>query len=69
MMPSLRRRTAVFALAAAKHPDSPNAHDSLAQAYRVVGDIPASIREYRRVLELAPGDEAASKHLAELSRD
>ena len=64
-----RSRDAVplFAFIAHKYPDSVNAHDSLAQAYHVVGDIAASAREYRRVLELDPGNAAAKRHLAEFA--
>lgn len=58
----------IFVLAADKYPESVNAHDSLAQAYRVVGNIGASVREYRRVLELDPGNESAKRHLSELDR-
>jgi CubicO group peptidase (beta-lactamase class C family) len=54
----------LFAFIATEYPKSANAHDSLAQAYHVVGDIAASAREYRRVLELDPGNESAKRHLA-----
>ena len=56
----------VFAFVAEKFPESANAHDSLAQAYHVVGNIPASTREYERVLQLDPNNESARRHLAEL---
>lgn len=64
-----RARDAVplFAFIAREYPKSANAHDSLAQAYRVVGDVAASVREYRRVLELDPGNESAKRHIAELA--
>jgi len=57
----------LFAFIAAEYPKSANAHDSLAQAYHVVGDIAASAREYRRVLELDPRNESAKRHLAEFA--
>lgn len=64
-----RARDAVplFAFIANTFPKSANAHDSLAQAYHVVGDIAASAREYRRVLELDPGNAVAKRHLAEFA--
>jgi len=64
-----RARDAVplFAFIAREYPNSANAHDSLAQAYHVVGDTAASVNEYRRVLELEPGNESAKRHLAELT--
>ncbi|WP_447929907.1 serine hydrolase [Sphingopyxis fribergensis] len=58
----------IFKLAAAKFPASANAHDSLAQAYRVKGDIPSSIAAYKRVLVLDPANEGARRKLAELER-
>lgn len=57
----------LFAFIATQFPKSANAHDSLAQAYHVVGDIAASAREYRRVLELDPGNVSAKRHLAEFA--
>lgn len=64
-----RARDAVplFAFIAHEYPNSANAHDSLAQAYHVVGDATASLREYRRVLELDPSNESAKRHVAELT--
>ncbi|WP_343617202.1 serine hydrolase [Novosphingobium sp.] len=56
----------LFAFIAAEFPKSVNAHDSLAQAYHVVGERAASAQEYRRVLELDPANAAAKRHLAEL---
>jgi CubicO group peptidase (beta-lactamase class C family) len=57
---------AVFALIARKFPQSANAHDSLAQAYRVNGDTAKAIVEYQRVLQLDPGNESARHHIAEM---
>ncbi len=62
-----RDALAVLALIAAKFPDSANAHDSLAQALHVTGDIAGAVREYRRVLVLDPGAESARRHVAELA--
>ena len=56
----------LFAFIAAEYPNSANAHDSLAQAHHVVGNLTASANEYRRVLELDPNNESAKRHLAEL---
>jgi CubicO group peptidase (beta-lactamase class C family) len=62
-----REALALFRLIAAKFPDSANAHDSLAQAYHVTGDIAGAVREYRRVLELDPGAESARRHVTALA--
>lgn len=58
----------IFKLAVAKFPASANAHDSLAQAYRVNGDIRSSIAAYKRVLVLDPANENAKRKLAELEQ-
>lgn len=58
----------IFKLAAAKFPASANAHDSLAEAYRVNGDTRSSIAAYKRVLDLDPSNEHARRKLAELER-
>jgi CubicO group peptidase (beta-lactamase class C family) len=62
-----REALALFRLIAAKFPDSANAHDSLAQALHVTGDIAGAVREYQRVLELDPGAESARRHVAALT--
>jgi tetratricopeptide (TPR) repeat protein len=60
---------ALFQFIALKFPASANAHDSLAQAYRVNGNIAASIAEYRRVLQLDPQADSARLHLAEMGME
>ena len=61
-----RSRDAVplFELIADRFPTSMNAHDSLAQAYRVSGDRAGAERTYRRVLQLDPTNGPATKFLA-----
>ncbi len=58
----------LFIFIAAKFPNSVNAHDSLAQAYHITGDLPAAAGAYRRVLELDPANEDARQRLAALPR-
>ena len=62
-----RDAVAILKFTADKFPGSANAHDSLAQAYRVTGDIPGSINEYRRVMELDPSAKDAKRRLAEMA--
>ncbi|WP_130619693.1 serine hydrolase domain-containing protein [Dyella amyloliquefaciens] len=56
----------VFAFNTEQHPQSANAFDSLAEARRANGDIPQSLRDFRRSLELNPGNDNARKQIAEL---
>jgi cytochrome c-type biogenesis protein CcmH/NrfG len=58
----------IFKLVAAKFPRSANAHDSLAQAYRVNGDIRSSVAAYKRALVLDPANESARQKLADMER-
>lgn len=58
----------IFKLVTAKFPTSANAHDSLAQAYRVNGDIQSSVAAYKRALVLDPANESARRKLAEMER-
>jgi len=61
-----RDALAVFALIARKFPNSVNAHDSLAQAYRVNSQTGNAIAEYERVLQLDLGNARARRHIEEL---
>jgi CubicO group peptidase (beta-lactamase class C family) len=56
----------VFRLAADRHPDSANAHDSLAQAFLVNGDNDSAAIHYSRALSLDPGNADAARHLEDL---
>ncbi|WP_430387757.1 serine hydrolase [Dyella sp. 20L07] len=56
----------VFAFNTEQHPQSANAFDSLAEAHRANGDIPQSLRNFRRSLELNPGNDNARKQIAEM---
>lgn len=58
---------AVFRLIADRFPNSANAHDSLAQAFRVNGDDRSAAIHYRRILELDPNNADALRHLKEIS--
>lgn len=57
---------AVFVFNTEQHPQSANAFDSLAEARRANGDIPQSLRDFRRSLELNPGNDNARKQIAEM---
>ncbi len=48
------------------YPDSWNAHDSLAEAYQQLGDVPKARRHYERSLALNPGNTNAKAMLAKL---
>lgn len=58
----------VFAFVTEKYPNSANAHDSLAQAHHVIGNLSAALQEYRRVLQIDPRSESAKRHIEEFSR-
>ena len=55
-----------FRLNVRDHPDSWNAHDSLAEALARLGDRTAAIASYRRSLELNPDNDNARRMLEEL---
>lgn len=57
---------AMFTLAAETFPDSANAHDSLAEAYRKNGQRALSITHYEKSLALDPKNANAERMLAEL---
>lgn len=57
---------AVFKLATVLHPDSGNAHDSLAEAYEAARDKPLAIQHYQRALQLDPKNSNAVRHLKAL---
>lgn len=56
----------VFKLNATDHPQSFNAYDSLAEAYMTGGDKELAIRNYRRSVELNPGNTNAVEMLKKL---
>jgi CubicO group peptidase (beta-lactamase class C family) len=60
---------AVFKLTADRFPESANAHDSLAQAFRVCGDEASALVQYRRVLALDPGNAEALRHLKGIAHE
>ena len=57
---------AVFALNVVVHPESANAHDSLGEAYAVLGDREQAIASYRRSLEINPDNTNAAQMLERL---
>lgn len=57
---------AVFDYNAQRHPQSANAHDSLAEAYLKVGKKDLAIKHYRWSLELNPGNNNARKMLTDI---
>jgi dienelactone hydrolase len=58
----------VFRLNAEAHPQSADAHDSLAEGYLVNGKKDQAIRSYRRSVELNPGNKNALEKLKELEK-
>ncbi|UIJ46264.1 serine hydrolase [Sphingomonas cannabina] len=63
-----RAALGVFTWNAAMYSESWNTHDSLAEALAGVGDKAGAIVEYRRSLELNPGNDSARAALAELQK-
>jgi len=63
-----RTRDAVHVLAfnAQRFPRSPNVYDSLGEALLAAGDREAALENYRRVLELDPGNENATVMVAKI---
>ncbi|MEO0690145.1 MAG: serine hydrolase [Pseudomonadota bacterium] len=59
----------VFAFNVESFPDSPNAHDSLGEALLTSGDTEASLKSYRHVLKLDPGNANATKMIAGILRE
>lgn len=58
----------VLAWAAARYPDSANAHDSLGEAYRASGQLDAARTSYTAALKLDPDSASARAALAEMDR-
>jgi Flp pilus assembly protein TadD len=62
------RAIALFRLNVADHPRSGNAYDSLGEAYLLAGRQDAAVQQYRKSLELDPGNENARSVLTRLKR-
>ena len=56
----------VFKLNTILHPQSPNAFDSLGEAYEDAGNKEEAIKNYKRCLELEPKSSNAAEHLKKL---
>lgn len=56
----------IFKLNVSLFPQSPNTYDSLGETYETLGDKAAAILNYKRVLELEPGNTNAADHLKKL---
>jgi CubicO group peptidase (beta-lactamase class C family) len=56
----------VFRLNVESFPQSPNAYDSLGEAFMIAGDKPGAIENYEKVLQLDPGNENAKAMLRKL---
>ena len=62
----LKEAVAMFELNVRSYPSSPNAYDSLAEAQAEAGDREGATRNYRKVLELDPGNANATERLRAL---
>lgn len=60
---------ALFELNVAEHPESANAHDSLAEGYAISGNKEAAIAHYKKSLALDPSNTNAVQKLKELGND
>lgn len=56
----------IFDYNAQRHPESANAHDSLAEAYLKIGNKEKAVKHYRWSLELNPGNTNARKMLGQI---
>jgi cytochrome c-type biogenesis protein CcmH/NrfG len=51
------------------HPQSANAYDSLGEAYKIQGSIKLAVQNYKKSLELNPGNRNAESMLKELEEE
>lgn len=58
----------MFKLNVESYPQSPNAYDSLAEAYMVSGDNEKATENYKKSLELNPANENAKERLKQLEK-
>jgi D-alanyl-D-alanine-carboxypeptidase/D-alanyl-D-alanine-endopeptidase len=56
----------IFKLNVALYPQSANTYDSLAETYEAMGDKAQAIKNYKRDLELNPGNQGVAEHLKKL---
>lgn len=56
----------IFKLNVLLYPDSANVYDSVAEAYEANGERQLAVKNYRRSLELDPGNRNAAQHLKRL---
>lgn len=59
----------IFKLNVSLYPDSANVYDSVAEAYEANGERQLAIKNYRRSLELDPGNRNATQRLKRLAPD
>jgi hypothetical protein len=59
----------IFSYNIKRFPKSFNAHDSLGEAYMIMGDKENAIKYYKLAVELNPGDTAYAKRVLENSKD
>jgi predicted negative regulator of RcsB-dependent stress response len=62
----LKMAVAVFRFNAIRFPRSSNAYDSLGEAYKKSGNREQAVKNYKKSLELDPGNENAKQMLAEM---
>lgn len=63
------RAVEILTYAVKTYPDSPNAYDSLADAYLLKNDKESAIKFYRLAVEKNPGNTALEKRILQNSRD
>jgi tetratricopeptide (TPR) repeat protein len=65
----MRNAIEVFKLNTFLHPNSSNAYDSLAETYLSEGKLALAVENYRRALELNPGNANAKRVLERIDAD
>jgi tetratricopeptide (TPR) repeat protein len=65
----LENAVEVFSYNIERFPKSFNAHDSLGEAYMIMGDKEKAIKYYKLAVELNPGDTAYAKRILQNSKD
>jgi CubicO group peptidase (beta-lactamase class C family) len=64
-----REALEIFKLNVFLYPESANVYDSVAEAFEANGEFALAVKNYRRSLELDPGNKNAARHLKRLDPD